>query len=213
MIARLILVSMAASFTCATVGCNTSAASAAVGGTGIESAPCQLRLEVPKPFTSGLPMIVKPQIRNTSKSNVSLVMPGDGSEVGMRTPVIGWSILSADSDDEHPKTPPRTPGARCGNTNALRMNEIFTLKPRETREFECRIDRPTGLTPGKYRIVFYYSNDPQMKWSGVPLGGEHDREAMRRVKESTAVALISNEVQFEVVPLGNFGLGPIQLNR
>jgi hypothetical protein len=44
----------------------------------------------------------------------------------------------------------------------------------------------------------YYENIPGMKWSGLVMGG-HDKGAMRRVRNSTPVSLVSNEVEVEIL--------------
>jgi hypothetical protein len=54
------------------------------------------------------------------------------------------------------------------------------------------------MKPGKYRVRMYYENIPGMKWSGLVMGG-HDKGAMRRVRNSTPVSLVSNEVEVEIL--------------
>jgi hypothetical protein len=67
------------------------------------------------------------------------------------------------------------------------------LKPGEIKEFDESIDFHYHLPSGKYRVVFYYSNIPQLQWFGA-----HDAAEMRRVSHSTEIHMRSNEVQFEV---------------
>ena len=55
------------------------------------------------------------------------------------------------------------------------------------------------MEPGNYRVRLYYDNIPDMEWSGVVLP-PHDVDAMQRVRKSTPVSLVSNEVEVEVLP-------------
>src|SRR5262245_43765851 len=58
---------------------------------------------------------------NHGGQEVILVEPGDGSDWGWRTPVIEWSSSTWFR------------GPRCGNVNALKPEDVFTLKPGESR--------------------------------------------------------------------------------
>lgn len=154
----------------------------------------ELHLELPSTFSADSRSEVAISIKNVGESAARLVLPGDGSSVRWRTPIVGWSILKADSGLEHPMLPPFPKNvARCGNINALSRDEIFMLKPGETRDLSEWVAFPRDLLPGSYRVVFYYTNSPGLTWSGVPLG-DHDRVAMAQAQSSTSVALASNEV-------------------
>lgn len=137
-------------------------------------------------------------IRNRGKSSVTLVQPGDGSRWGWRTPRVGWSVLPVSgSRSAHPRTPPPPPGPRCGNVNRLKPKEVFVLRPGKTKKLSGWVSFPRFPGPGRYRLVFYYFNDPSFRWRGIPLG-QHDPSTMRRVKASTKASLISNELLFVV---------------
>jgi hypothetical protein len=59
-------------------------------------------------------------ITNKGSAPVTLVLPGDGSESGWRTPVVGFSSIKVGKDKpKHPADVPRYRGGRCGNINAL----------------------------------------------------------------------------------------------
>jgi hypothetical protein len=156
---------------------------------------CEIHLELPATMTAETRDRSRVQIRNVGTIPVTLVMPGDGSSCRWRTPIVGWSVLPVDSTDQHPEEPPRRRVVRCGNINRLNPGDVFVLNPGEEKELNEWLDFPSRLSPGKYRVVFYYINVPDLKWSGIPLGN-HDEEAMNRLKKSTPVALVSNEVQF-----------------
>src|SRR5919201_6135680 len=67
---------------------------------------------------------------NKGKETVTLVTPGDGSDCGWRTPLVGWSVVKVSADNpragKHPDKVPLHRGARCGNVNALKADEVFT---------------------------------------------------------------------------------------
>lgn len=159
---------------------------------------CELQLTLPARIKIGK-RGTKVILKNGGTIPVTLVMPGDGSLSGRRTPITGWSLLPVDSDDDHPRTPPRFGGPICGNINPLKAEEVFSLNPGESKNLGVWAGLPTrNLKPGKYRVAFYYKNDPKLKWRGIPLGA-HDPKAMQRIRESTPVDLKSNEQIIELI--------------
>lgn len=162
-----------------------------------EPARCELVLEMPSTLKQAeILSQVRVQIRNLGKSDVTLVMPGDGSECAWRTPIVGWSILPLDSSESHPASAKRTPTGRCGNISGLRPEEVFTLKPGESKSLGEWHAFPPQL-PGKYRVMFYYENRPGIDWKGLPLA-DHDEDAMAAVADSHAVSVASDEVIVEI---------------
>lgn len=144
-------------------------------------------------------------IRNQGETPRMLVLPGDGSECKWRTPVIGWSVLSAESPEQkHPQAPPLSRGARCGDINAIKLIEVFILQPGESRQLGEWIGHPGFVEPGKFRVVFYYENIPTLKVSGIPLGN-HETGVLQKIKQSYACRLISNEIIVDVLPKKNPG--------
>jgi hypothetical protein len=135
---------------------------------------------------------------NRGPSAVTLVKPGDGSASGWRTPVIGWWVVDARlTDKRHPQHISERTGGRCGNINALRIEEVFQLGPGQTIRLDEWLWRPPMNKAGKFRVAFHYRNVPQLQWSGLPLG-THDSEAMRLIRESTEVSIWSNEIAVTV---------------
>ena len=138
-------------------------------------------------------------LENRGWRSVTLVQPGDGSLVGWRTPVISWAGFNPDF-----------PIGRCGNINALKKDEIFTIAPGGKVQlnsgwiqasFLARFPTQPGtflLQPGTYQVSFNYSNVPNLKWTGIPLG-RHDWFAMRRLRNSTPFEGTSNTVAITVV--------------
>ena len=137
------------------------------------------------------------ELVNVGTVPVTLVKPGDGSNGGSRTPIVRWSILPEGSDEDHPS--PRPPGVfRCNIHNPLKADDVFTLKPSEWKQLPVSWTgfSTSNLKPGKYRVVFYYQNDPELKWSA---DGNHHQKAMQRIRESTPVTLTSNEQIIELI--------------
>jgi hypothetical protein len=146
----------------------------------VTEAPVSLR--PPSPFAA--------RLTNLAKHPITIVLPGDGSESAMRTPIIAWSVLPVTSDLPHPEEPPLPGLSRCGNMNSLAAGEIVSLEPGESVRFEEWMWRPTFPGPGEYRVVLYYSNVPDRDWQGV---GFHDAHLMARVRASTPLAVRSAE--------------------
>lgn len=129
------------------------------------------------------------ELVNVSDRAVTLVMPGDGSSVAWRTPILRWSVSPA------PETPQMV---RCGNINHLRPGEVFTLAPGERRRLREWVPPVFGVTSGTYTLRLSYINDPALKWRGVELG-PHDPAEMQRVRASTPCRVVSNDLQIAVV--------------
>ena len=139
---------------------------------------------------------VKLYITNNGDKTVTLVHMGDGSADGWRTPIVHWSIREAGDQTPHPTEPDLEPKLRmCGNINALKWNDVFTLGPGETKELKAWF--PSFRKPGNYRVQILYANRPSKPFGGLELGMHHPI-AMWRLKHSTETTVRSNEVVFTV---------------
>jgi hypothetical protein len=94
-------------------------------------------------------------LTNNSKTPVRLVVPGDGSQVGWRTPIITWRATVGDRAVE-----PLEAG-RCGMMNAIQSDEVFALAPGESRTLRDWLGWPR-YAPGSYDIAVTYRNDPTL---------------------------------------------------
>ncbi len=195
MLLRILATTLAILSTSAMTGCGSNQASPPVA---MPTPECELQIEVPAQIKQNSHEQLKVRINNVGAVPVTLVLPGDGSEVGWRTPVIEWSLTRLDLADSKAATPLGFSRGRCGNINRLDPREVFTIKPGENQDISQWVRLPYGMSPGKYRAIFHYSNVPNMKWQGVPLG-KHDSAAMRQVKHSTPISLVSNEVIVEII--------------
>ena len=142
----------------------------------------------------GEPPVVRAEITNWGSEPVVLVLPGDRSDSGGRTPIIGWEIrvIRQDSDPG-----PKPLLLHCGNVNPLRRNEVFTLRPGESRDLGPWVNLHPFRAAGVYAVQFQYENQPMQKWTGLPLG-PHDAEAMESLRKSTPCILASNYLTFTV---------------
>src|SRR5262249_38658160 len=77
---------------------------------------------------------------------------------------------------------------RCGAGNKrarkVGMGALARLAPGVSRELKGWIGEPYLSGLGRYRVALRYSNEPQLEWSGLPLG-EHDPKAWEAVRRST----------------------------
>jgi hypothetical protein len=166
------------------VGCSPPDEDGAAANSGNSSIRLSLVLEAEEPvITPGGSADFSARLVNDGSGVVSVVLPGDGSSDGWRTPVIGWN-------------PPDQGGRFCGNINALVPDEIVDLAPGQSVELVW-LGRPTFKEVGTYQVTLEYEHVPDRKWHGIPLG-EHDPAAMRRVREVPAIKLTSNAVEIQV---------------
>jgi hypothetical protein len=129
------------------------------------------------------------ELVNTGDRPVTLVMPGDGSGNGRRTPVLRWSV-SPDLE--------KVQVMYCGNINPLRPGEVFTLAPGERKRLREWVPPIFGAANRTYTVRLSYINDPALQWGGLELG-PHDPATMQRVRESTPCQAVSNDVSITVV--------------
>lgn len=155
------------------------------------------------------PFDVAIQIENGGDGPVRLVMPGDGSDCSLRTPLVGWSILPLHTNTDHPapnECPQNFFPRCCDVIGSLEKSDVFVVHRGGSRSlshvFEIKSSLEhlllnTPIDPGTYRFVFYYSNHPELEFGGV---GIHDATAMQQLTETDHVELISNEVLVEITP-------------
>jgi len=127
-------------------------------------------------------------LENTGTLPVLAVQPGDGSDVGWRTPRTRWEVRD-DATGELVEAPRR---GRCGNLNAIRLEEMVTLAPGEKCALNQWFGQPYLPPAGTYRVVLHYDNDPTMEFEG--LSGSHTADAQRQLRRSTPLSVTSAPV-------------------
>jgi hypothetical protein len=114
-----------------------------------------------------------------------IVLPGDGSVRGLRSPIVRWN-------------PPMV-SAGCGNIDRLMRSELVTLEAGDRIHLSRAIGWPELSKPGKQMVSLELENVPGLVWRGIPLG-EHDPVAMEMVRNSMPFKVVSNVVEIEVGP-------------
>jgi hypothetical protein len=117
--------------------------------------------------------VIEATVVNRGSREVVLVEPGDGSESSWRTPVIAWS-------NGHSLM------SRCGTMTPLSADEIFTLRPGESRRLNGWVGGPRLRGPSRYWVAVRYTNRPDQPWSGTLF------------RDSTPVDMVSNTVEIVV---------------
>jgi hypothetical protein len=127
-------------------------------------------------------------LTNHGPRPLTLVLPGDGSRMGRRNPVVEWLF---------------TPGGKlsgfegCGNINELKAGEVFTLQPGETRELHEWVAPLAWPTARRFSAVMVYSNQPDLPFQGVILR-PHDERELARLRKSDRCRVLSNEIEIFV---------------
>jgi hypothetical protein len=114
-------------------------------------------------------------LKNGGPSTLRLVLPGDGSEAGWRTPTLTWTATSGG------KPVSREGEARCGLTNPIEAKELFSLAPGAERQITEWIP-PPPFPRGTYELRLTYRNDPRLAGGKVTV----TEEAKRGLEESSA---------------------------
>ena len=138
---------------------------------------------------------VSVRITNRGRTPVVLVRPGDGSDRGLRTPLFRWLVEPVAGEGDAGTILRAV--MNCSNINPVGPDAVFTLGPGESETFSTHV-WALFSKPGKYRVRYEYENRPAMEWGGIPLGSGHDEATLRRIRESTACKLTSDEVIFTV---------------
>lgn len=113
---------------------------------------CGLRAELEADAQSGALHLT---LVNDGPRPVKLVVPGDGSEAGWRTPVLTWTTT------RNGKPVKEREGGRCGMMNPIDASEVFTLAPGERKTISEWVGRP-NVDPGTYEVELHYKNDPNI---------------------------------------------------
>jgi len=143
--------------------------------------------------------VIHAELVNGGARERRLVLPGEGSAQGLRTPLLAWSIRGPGDTRSHAYRRPSTPSHQCGNLPAPRREELVALAPGEARSFRPDITRLVLRTPGVYRVVLYYENDPGADWGAWRMLAGDEAAPWGEVAGSDAVRLASNELVFQVV--------------
>ncbi|MFK7775974.1 MAG: hypothetical protein AB8F94_27870 [Saprospiraceae bacterium] len=142
---------------------------------------------------------VKVSLNNFTKDTIKILQPGDGSNVGWRTPTIRWSVIDLEKEESHPDTLPEIKEkiSRCGNMNGLNRRDIVSLRPKFGIKLKWTSDPSIPRRLGKYSVRFYFEHKPDSDWV---MNGYPENEGKRIINEETEeMFLVSNELVFEII--------------
>lgn len=131
------------------------------------------------------------ELVNRDSRPIDIVMPGDGSSRGLRSPIVAWQRRTDDGSFEEVLAP------GCGNYNALEPDGVVALLPGDSVTIPpiglsyLPVPRNTVAT-----VVLTYEHDPDMQWSDGAMNAHHG-PTMSRVRACAPLSLRSNEVQVE----------------
>ena len=96
------------------------------------------------------------ELTNNGSKSIKLVLPGDGSDNGWRTPYIKWSVVEYKDAHINPHEFKFQGGMRCGNVNSLKSNDIIELLPNQSVTLDEWIGYPQiPHKSGKYMVRLY----------------------------------------------------------
>jgi hypothetical protein len=173
------------------VAATTTSASLASAGAAAtfsieESFSCGLRArlrQLPSLNASSQPRF-ELALTNRGAHSLKLVLPGEGSTEGMRTPDLTWTAIDEEGDVIDPVNL-----RRCGRINPVDASEVFTLAPGATRTISGAWMDPAGFDGGPYELSLRYKNDP----SRYALDDE--REGRRALAATNACDVTSNTLR------------------
>ncbi|HEY8078951.1 MAG TPA: hypothetical protein VIF62_32690, partial [Labilithrix sp.] len=113
--------------------------------------------------------------------------PGDGSEVGWRTPIVTWDVRTLDGKKVELEQ------GRCGNMNAIHDDEIFALRPGEKRALGDWLGAPP-VPPGEYVVRVVYENDPSHDTGTADIAPE----TRAKIRQSTACRIASPSIKVRI---------------
>ncbi|MDQ6622901.1 MAG: hypothetical protein M3Y86_05385 [Verrucomicrobiota bacterium] len=167
------------------------------GGVTLRVAPAEVtvkRGEVPT---------VKVTLENRTADTATVILR-KGGNFGLQEPLVGWSLKPLDAATSSDNSPPPVPAvAPVGYqvVSALRRGDFFSIAPTEGTDLSDFFPLPSDLTAGRYRAVFYYILDRQMKATGTAIE-TNEPKVERLLRQATPCKLISNEIVLTVTDGG-----------
>ncbi len=120
-------------------------------------------------------------IVNKGNSPAFVVLPGDGSQIGWRSPIVRWQP----SDQK--------PCRFDGHINSLELDELKVLAPEERVRLEW-LGAPLLVVGAITVVSLQIEHDPTLRWRGLTLD-DLDSDAMRKLRRIPPYKLESNLVE------------------
>lgn len=140
-----------------------------------------------KALVSGAPQHgFRAVLHNRGEKAFDLVLPGDGSDVGWRSPTVTW-LLDQPDKGAVAKAPAL---GRCGTINEFKATELFTLKPGGSKDLGGWLGGVSFPHAGTYDLQLRYMNDPKLKQQGLkmPRQGEDPYVAVKKTDANTVTS-------------------------
>jgi hypothetical protein len=143
-------------------------------------------------------------ILNNSNDSIKIVLPGDGSTPGWRTPTVRWSIIKIDDEiNKHPENELPELSKElgyCKLINKIKLDEIITIHAQKEFQLSKYVISPyyysKRKSKGKYSIKLYFKHDSKHGWLSAGYSGN---EIKKIIKEETEdFFLVSNELIMEI---------------
>jgi len=120
------------------------------------------------------------ELVNGGGTPATVILPGDGSDAGWRTPIVHW-------------TPDQGLVLRCGNTDPLTADELMALLPGQRVALQF-LGAPVFDKPGPCAVTLELEHNPTLNRSGFPLGVD-DADTLERLRRLPAYRVRSNTLQ------------------
>lgn len=143
---------------------------------------------------------VTARVVNGAARAVHLIRPGEGSQAGLRAPVLAWSVRRDEDPTPHRYVRPERGDFRCGNIPPPGPGDLLALAPGASAE--VWLD-PSGVVlrePGTYRVVLYLESRPGEDLEHWRMLAPAPADLWARLAASEPVRLRSNELVLRVVP-------------
>ncbi len=161
-----------------------------------EAGGLEFRLEAPATVFKGEPFTVRVFAVNGDREPVTFVRPTDGSLDGWRKANYAWHRgRTAECSDR-----PEGGGARCGNVNAWKSDDVVTLPAGGRVELRGWLgeNHSTLNEPGAHFLRLRYDFDPDRKEKG--LAGTHAADAIALMAELPKRVVSSESLAVTVLP-------------
>ncbi|MCP4438273.1 MAG: hypothetical protein GY810_04950 [Aureispira sp.] len=150
--------------------------------------------------------LINAQLLNNSTDSLLVVLPGEGSVSGWRTPIMGWSIINLDSNEVHSDNFPSIPELTllCANVNQVTEKDLTKIAPASSAslswiDFHRVFDVKTLNKVGTYSIKLYYKNTPDLDWEKIGYLSYTEEAAIRIKNETQEFMISSNEIIIKII--------------
>lgn len=143
---------------------------------------------------------VSARLVNDSDRTVSLIRPGEGSQAGLRAPILSWSVRRDDDPAPHRYRRPQRGEFRCGNIPPPGVDDVASLAPGASTPIWLDSSGLVLREPVTYRVVLFFESRPAEDLEHWRMMAPAPAAAWRRLEATETVRLRSNELVLRVVP-------------